>query len=243
MTKAKRPYAWPHPDEVVKRIVDAKKRPEARMRWHVIYLICRVDPKRKSPLKDKEIAAKVGFTVQHIGNVRRAFCEKGPDAMDMGFSFARPSAGRKAILSQDDLERLAAFLQKIEKPRWEDVQSYCKDVLKMEKPVSDATARRRFEDYLAGKFQPPQVADVPATPEKQTPLEKPVVAKESDKRLQPEGKTPLQESESATPEPESLADSSARADTKKGAKRRMSKKEQIERQQTNIFETFLDDQT
>ncbi len=197
MTKTKRPYPWPHPDEVIKRIANAERR-GVKMRWHVIYLICRVDPKRKSPLKDKEIAAKVGFTVQHIENVRRAFRERGPDAMEMGFSFARPKAGRKAIFGQDDLERLAAFLQKLEKPRWEDVQTFCKDVLKMEKPVSDTTARRRFEDYLDGKFQLPQVVDVPAAPKKQNLSEKLAVTKGANKRSQPKSETIRQKLEPAT---------------------------------------------
>ena len=179
MARAKRPYAWPHPDEIVKRIVETE-RPGAKMRWHVIYLICRVDPKRKSPLKDKEIADRVGYKVQHIENVRRAFLERGPDAMDMGFSFARPNAGRKAIFGQDDLERLAAYLQDIGKPGWENVQSFCKDVLKMEKPVSEATARRRFQDYLK-KLQSPKEIDEPAVSEEQTTPEKQIVPKEPEK--------------------------------------------------------------
>ena len=244
MARAKRSYVWPHTDEVVARIADAE-RPEVRRRWHVIYLICRVDPKRKSPLKNKEIAAKVGLTEQQIGNIRRAFKERGPEAVDMGFSFARPNAGRKATLGQDNLEQLAASLRGIEKPGWEDVQKYCKDVLK--KPVSNSTAQRRFRDYIAGKFQPPQVFDIPTTPETQAAPERTGTEKNSDDRLQPESEPVRQKPQPVTSSPplesKPPVDSPARADKKKRAKRRLSKEEQIARQHPTLFDIFPDEQT
>ncbi len=144
----------------------------------------------------------------------------------------------------------AACVVSAEKVSLEEICAFIQKEFGVE--ISKSTARRYREGFKDWQLPPapepePQIVDVPTTLEKQTPPEKPVTAKKSDERLQPESKTPLQESESATsfplPEPKPPAESPARADTKKRAKQAISEKERIKRQQPTLFEASTNEQT
>ena len=180
----------------------------------------------------------------------REFNRKGLEMFDEGLR-KRPNAGHPGALNKDQKGVLVNYLGEAkEKVSLEEICAFIQKEFGVE--ISKSTARRYREGFKDWQLPPPpepetQIIDVPTTPEKKPPPEKPVTAKESDKRLQPEVRTPLQESESATssllPEPKPPVESPTRADTKKRATKAVSEKERIRRQQPTLFEVLTDDQT
>ena len=243
------------PAEAMKWMRTAKGESAIR-RWQVLYLAAQGDVLRTHLGKSTKrvhaawIAKQTGYSPSRVSQIVREFNRKGLEMFDAGLR-KRPNAGHPGALNEDRKRELVTRL--LETTEAVSLEEICAFVQKeFEVKISKSTARRYRKSFKDWKLLPPtepkpQIVDVPTTPEKQTSRKKPITAKESDKCLQPDGKTPLQESESGTssplPEPKTLVESPTRADTKKRATKAVSEKERIRRQQPTLFEVLTDDQT
>lgn len=238
--------------DALKRMRTAKSE-SARRQWQVLYLAAEtgvLKPELGKATKRVHaawIAEQTGYTPSGVGQIVCKFNRKGLEMFDESLR-KRPNAGHPGALNKERKRELVTrLLETTEEVSLEEICAFTQKEFGVK--ISKSTARRYREGFKDWKLPPPpepepQAVAAPAKPEKQTPLEKPVTVKQTGKHSYPESETTEQKPKSAMlfplPEPESPSEKLAQAD-RKVTRRKISKKERLERQQPTLFESTPDD--